>query len=46
MKREVEFRQRLEEKARSGLRTPGGPDSRPAPDAGGTSSGAAPPASD
>lgn len=45
MKREVEFRRRLEAKARGGLRTPGGPD-RPAPDAGGTSGAAAAPASD
>ena len=36
VKREVEFRQRLEKAAVSGLRTPGGPD-RPAPDAGGSS---------
>ena len=44
MKREVEFRQRLEKAAVSGLRTPGGPD-RSAPDAGG-SSGPASPAAD
>lgn len=31
VKREVEFRQRLEKAATSGLRTPGGPD-RPAPE--------------
>lgn len=41
IKREVEFRQRLEAKARGGLRTPGGPDSRPAPE-GGASSAVAP----
>jgi putative FmdB family regulatory protein len=34
LKREVEFRQRLDAKAREGLRTPGGPD-RPIPEAGG-----------
>jgi putative FmdB family regulatory protein len=45
LKREVEFRQRLEAKSRGGLRTPGGPD-RPAPEAGGTSGAAAAPASD
>jgi len=37
VKREVEFRQRLEKAAVSGLRTPGGPD-RHVADAGGTSS--------
>ena len=31
VKREVEFRQRLEAKALGGLRTPGGPDARPSP---------------
>jgi len=44
MKREVEFRQRLEKAAVSGLRTPGGPD-RPQPGASGTS-GPATPAAD
>ena len=38
MKREVEFRDRLQAKAVGGLRTPGGPD-RPAPESGGTSGG-------
>jgi putative FmdB family regulatory protein len=38
IKREVEFRQRLETKAMGGLRTPGGPDSRPTAESGGTSS--------
>ena len=38
VKREVEFRQRLEKAAVSGLRTPGGPE-RPAADAGGSSAG-------
>jgi putative FmdB family regulatory protein len=36
MKREIEFRQRLEAKARGGLRTPGGPE-RSTSEGGGTS---------
>ena len=45
MKREVEFRQRLEAKAVGGLITPGGPE-RPASASGETSSGSTSPASD
>lgn len=45
MKREVEFRQRLEAKARGGLRTPGGPE-RATPESGGSSSPAGSPSSD
>lgn len=48
VRREVEFRQRLEAKARSGIRTPGGPE-RPSTDSGGKAGGKAgdstPPAS-
>jgi putative FmdB family regulatory protein len=39
VQREVEFRQRLEAKAVSGLRVPGGPDSNPDKGSGGSSSG-------
>ena len=39
LKREVEFRQRLEARAVGGLRVPGGPDSHPEKGSGGTSDG-------
>jgi putative FmdB family regulatory protein len=45
VKREVEFRERLQAKAVSGLRTPGGPD-RQAPESGGSTSGSTSTASD
>jgi putative FmdB family regulatory protein len=45
VQREVEFRQRLEAKAVSGLRTPGGPD-RPTPPSGETSGSSPSPTSD
>ena len=45
VKREVEFRERLQAKAVSGLRTPGGPD-RPAPESGGSSGGSTSTAAD
>ena len=45
LKREVEFRDRLQAKAVGGLRTPGGPD-RPVPESGKTSGGSTSTASD
>jgi putative FmdB family regulatory protein len=46
LKREVEFRQRLEAKAARGLITPGGPDTRPASASGEKGSGPTSPAPD